>query len=149
MLYVGQKLRSKREERRWKQETVAKAMNIPQTTLSRIENNQLGVSEEDIQKFAEVLGITVEELQESAKIRVNRHSKFKGNGYTNAEVFQQALSQLQEASHQMKAMIEELKADKAFLKEENHQLRQRDEKWMQMLLDMQRQLAAFLGQNKT
>ena len=154
MLYIGPKLRSKREELNWKQDRVAKAMNIPQTTLSRIENNKLGVSEEEIQKFAMIFGTTAEELKESAKLNVNVHNAhFKGNGYihtqTNhgAEAFQQTLAQFQEISQQMMVMMQELKADKEFLKEENRQLRQRDEKWMQMLIDMQSQLAVFLNKN--
>ena len=39
--------------------------------------------------------------------------------------------------------MQELKTDKKFLKEENRQLRQRDEKWMQT------QLVGFLSKNKT
>jgi len=108
MMYIGPKLRSKREELNWKQDRVAKAMNIPQTTLSRIENNKLGVSEEEIQKFAMVFGTTVEELKESVKLNVNVHNAhFKGTGYVHtqtnhgAEVFQQALAQFQEVSQQM------------------------------------------------
>ncbi|MEI7582839.1 hypothetical protein [Runella sp.] len=45
--------------------------------------------------------------------------------------------------------MQELKTDKKFLKEENRQLRQRDEKWMQILMEMQTQLVGFLSKNKT
>lgn len=153
MLYIGTKLRSKRDECKMKQETLAKAMNIPQTTLSRIENNKVGVSEETLQKLAEILETTTDELKESAKLNASIYTNpTKANGYTytnhNTEVFEQALSQFQDIFQQMQAIINELKADKEFLREENLQLRQRDEKWMQMIMDMQTQLVNFLGQHR-
>ncbi|MDF7816128.1 helix-turn-helix transcriptional regulator [Runella sp. MFBS21] len=153
MLYIGTKLRSKRDECKMKQETLAKAMNIPQTTLSRIENNKVGVSEETLQKLAVILETTTDELKESAKLNASIYTNpTKANGHTytnhNTEVFEQALSQFQDIFQQMQAIINELKADKEFLREENLQLRHRDEKWMQMIMDMQTQLVNFLGQHR-
>lgn len=140
MMYIGQILRQKRDALNWKQQHVAQKLGISQATLSRIESNQQSISDEEVQKFAQILETTVEELKESVK------SNLQTNHDTAA--FQQALAQFQEVSQQMMVMMQELKADKEFLKEENRQLRQRDEKWMQMLIDMQSQLVVFLNKNR-
>lgn len=143
MLYIGQQLRSKRNERNWKQQYVAERTGIPQTALSRIENNQQGASEEEIQKLATIFDTTAEELKASVVPHVNMHNNsIKGNGYVHqqtnngVEALQQVIEQVKEVTQQMSGIVQELHADRAHLREENRQLRQRDEKWMQMLMEM-------------
>ena len=45
----------------------------------------------------------------------------------------------------MVLMMQDIKADKEFLREENRHLRQKDERWMEMLSEMQKQLVTFLS----
>lgn len=155
MIFIGQQLRLKRDARNWKQKCVAQKTGISETALSRMENNQQGVSEEEVEKLAEVFNTTVQDIKNSAAHSVHLlHNNIKGNGYVHqqtnngAELFQQALIQFQNASQQMMVIIQELKTDKDFLREQNHQLLRRDEKWMQMLMEMQTQLINFLRKDR-
>jgi transcriptional regulator with XRE-family HTH domain len=155
MQYIGQNLREIRMKHKWTQEYVSKRMGISQTTLSRIENDpQYPVTDEEITKLAEVLETTIAELKKIPTHVSIHHNDIKGNGYVHhqtsngTEQMQQALSQIHQSSQLMTEMLHELKVDKDFLKEENRQLRQRDEKWMLILTDMQKQLVDFLSKNK-
>lgn len=152
MLFIGHQLQSKRINRNWKQKYVAEQTGISQTVLSRMENNQQGVTEDDIQKFAKIFNTTEEDLKTLSIPAVHlSHNSIKGNGYvhqqnsTNNELFQQSLTQLQNAYQQIISIMQELKTDKEFLREENRQLLQRDEKWMKMIMEMQTQLVNFLS----
>ena len=136
----------------WTQLYVSEKMGISQTTLSRIEKgSHEDLTDEEIKKFATLLETTEAELKEITPHVSYHNNNIKGNGYVNhltsngGEQLQQAINHLHESSQQMVLMMQDIKADKEFLREENRQLRQKDEKWMQMLSEMQKQLVTFLS----
>jgi transcriptional regulator with XRE-family HTH domain len=135
------------------QEYVAQKMSMSQTTLSRIESDpNHPFTNDEITKFAKILKTTEDEIKKVSPYVSIHDNDIKGNGYVHhqttnngAEQIQQALSQLQQSLQLMTEMLQELKADKEFLREECRQLRQGDEKWMLILSDMQKQLVNFLS----
>src|SRR5271165_5550444 len=58
----GERIRSAREERGLKQGHVAREAKITQAHLSRIENNESGVTEHTLKKIAEAMGANLEDL---------------------------------------------------------------------------------------
>lgn len=140
MVYIGQQLRFVREKLNLKQEHVAKKLGISQTTLSRMESNQRNLSEEEIQQFAKLFGTTFEELKAFVVDNVGSNKSPKTKSTLTSEI--------NEINQKMEHVIRELRANQEVLREENNQLRQRDEKWMQIFIDMQSQLTGFLSNNK-
>jgi GTP-binding protein EngB required for normal cell division len=73
------------------------------------------------------------------------HNNIKGYGYANIhhqtqngnEQYKEILNYFQEISQQMMNLLQEIKSDKAILKEEINQLRIREEKWINMIMDLQ------------
>ena len=156
MQYIGQNLKEIRMKHNWTQKYVSDKMGISQTKLSHIENDpQYPITDDEIIKLAKILETTMTEIKKVPTHVSIHHNDIRGNGYVHhqtgngAEETQQVLSQLHQNSQLMTEMLQELKADKDFLKEENRQLRQRDEKWMLILTDMQKQLVDFLSKSKS
>lgn len=58
----GQRLRRAREDRGMKQGHIAREANITQAHLSRIENDESGVTDHTLRKIAEVIGVPFEDL---------------------------------------------------------------------------------------
>jgi transcriptional regulator with XRE-family HTH domain len=68
MYFIGQNIRHFRLKNNWKQEFVAKQMNISQGTLSRIENDSsYSIDDVEIERFAKVLNTSSEELKKPQK----------------------------------------------------------------------------------
>jgi transcriptional regulator with XRE-family HTH domain len=149
MMSIGQLLRAMRVQRNWKQHYVAKQIGISQTTLSRIENNRQVLTEKEIQKLAEIFEVNSNNLTANALLEIRKLDKGVNLGVKEmAEVMQQLMSTLNDINQHIERMQNQYRADFKLLKEENRQLRQRDEKWMQMLVEMQTQLVGFLSKNK-
>ena len=140
MVYIGQQLRFVREKLNWKQKYVAIELGFSQTTLSRIESNRRSLSEEQTQQFAKLFGTTVEELKAIVVVNAKSDKPIKATSTLKLEI--------NEINQKMEHVIQELRANQEVLQEENRQLRQRDEKWLQTLVQMQTQLAGFLSKNK-
>ncbi len=152
MQYIGYNIKERRLKQNYTQEYVAQRMGMSQTTLSRIESDpNHPITDDEIIKFAEILETTIEKIKEQPSTISFSNNRIKGNGYVHSQTnngtdnVQQAISQLHETSRQMMFMMQEIKEDKEFLREECRQLRQRDEKWMAILSDMQKQLVDFLS----
>ena len=58
----GQRIRRVRDERGIKQNHISKVTGITQAHLSRIENDESGVTKNTLRKIAEALGVTFEAL---------------------------------------------------------------------------------------
>ncbi|HZK76682.1 MAG TPA: helix-turn-helix domain-containing protein, partial [Candidatus Kapabacteria bacterium] len=74
----GQRLRRAREERGMKQGHIAREANITQAHLSRIENDESGVTDHTLRKIAEVIGIPFDDL-------IVRKDPSKGPGVTSID----------------------------------------------------------------
>src|SRR5665213_4519918 len=74
----GQRLRRAREERGMKQGHIAREANITQAHLSRIENDESGVTDHTLRKIAEVIGIPFDDL-------IVRKEPSKGPGVTSID----------------------------------------------------------------
>ena len=74
----GQRLRRAREERGMKQGHIAREANITQAHLSRIENDESGVTDHTLRKIAEVIGIPFDDV-------VVRKDPSKGPGVNNID----------------------------------------------------------------
>jgi len=59
---VGEIIRNKREEKGWLLRHLASELDIDQALLSKIERGERKATKEQINKFADVLGIEKEEL---------------------------------------------------------------------------------------
>lgn len=59
---LGLKIKKIRELRNLKQESLAKALNVSQKTISKIEHGELKVSDEKLEVIAEALGVTKEDI---------------------------------------------------------------------------------------
>ena len=59
---IGEIIREKREEKDWLLRHLAAELDIDQALLSKIERGERKASKEQIQKFAEVLGLKKDEL---------------------------------------------------------------------------------------
>lgn len=62
MKQVGEIIRNKREEKGWLLRHLASELDIDQALLSKIERGERKATKEQINKFADVLGIEKEEL---------------------------------------------------------------------------------------
>jgi transcriptional regulator with XRE-family HTH domain len=72
---LADNIRTKRLERGYKQEVLALECNMTQANISHIENGKVKPSEEDIEKIAQVLGTTPEELKYGVKeIKIEHHN---------------------------------------------------------------------------
>ena len=60
--HIGRKISRIRELRDMKQEVLATALGVSQQTISNIENSET-VEDETLQKIAEILGVSVEGIQ--------------------------------------------------------------------------------------
>jgi transcriptional regulator with XRE-family HTH domain len=152
MQFIDHNIKELRIKQNYTQEYVAQKMGMSQTTLSRIESDpNHPVTDDEVIKFAQVLKTTIEKIKEQPSTVSFSNNKIKGNGYVHSQTnngtdnVQQAIGQLHETSQQVLLMMQEIKEDKEFLREECRQLRQRDEKWMAILSDMQKQLVDFLS----
>jgi transcriptional regulator with XRE-family HTH domain len=74
----GQRLRRAREERGMKQGHIAREANITQAHLSRIENDESGVTDHTLRKIAEVIGVPFDDV-------VIRKDPSKGPGVNNID----------------------------------------------------------------
>ncbi len=74
----GQRLRRIREEHGMKQGHVAREAKITQAHLSRIENDESGVTEHTLKKIADVIGVNFEDL-------IIRKDTGKGPGVTSID----------------------------------------------------------------
>ncbi|HET6400781.1 MAG TPA: helix-turn-helix domain-containing protein [Candidatus Kapabacteria bacterium] len=74
----GQRLRRAREERGMKQGHIAREAHITQAHLSRIENDESGVTDHTLRKIAEVIGIPFEDV-------VVRKDPAKGGSINNID----------------------------------------------------------------
>ena len=74
----GQRLRRLREEHGMKQGHVAREAKITQAHLSRIENDESGVTEHTLKKIADVIGVNFEDL-------IIRKDAGKGPGVTSID----------------------------------------------------------------
>lgn len=74
----GQRLRRAREERGMKQGHIAREANITQAHLSRIENDESGVTDHTLRKIAEVIGVPFDDV-------VVRKDPSKGPGVNNID----------------------------------------------------------------
>jgi transcriptional regulator with XRE-family HTH domain len=146
MYFIGQNIRHFRLKNNWKQEFVAKQMNISQGTLSRIENDSsYSIDDDEIERFAKVLNTSSEELKKIPPMIRFEHNNIKGDGYAyihhqtqnGNEQYKEILNYFQEISQQMMNLLQEIKSDKSILKEETNQLRIREEKWINMIMDLQ------------
>lgn len=63
---IGKKIRKLREQKNWSQKELESKSGVPQTTISRLENDtsKNGASLNHLQKIASAFGITVQELLE-------------------------------------------------------------------------------------
>lgn len=118
--YIGAALRQKRVSLNWKQKYVATALGISQPQLSRIENNQEGVTQEELKAIARLFNTTTEEFWCAAAIHLSLHNKPNEN-----ETIQEALIRLQEVSQQLIGIMLELQTDMQSLRDENFYLRRR------------------------
>jgi transcriptional regulator with XRE-family HTH domain len=59
---IGYKIKTLREAKRLSQEELAFRLGMPQSTLCKIENNQLKIDSDKIEKLAQELGVHIEEL---------------------------------------------------------------------------------------
>lgn len=118
--YIGAALRQKRVSLNWKQKYVATALGISQPQLSRIENNQEGVTQEELQIISRLFNTSVEEFRCTVAIPLPINSQPKEN-----ETVQETLRRLQEVSQQLIGIVLELQTDMQLLRDENSHLRRR------------------------
>ena len=80
--HIGRKISRIRELRDMKQEVLATALGVSQQTISNIENSET-VEDETLEKIAEVLGVTVEGIQNFSEEAV---LNIIGNTYHDSSV---------------------------------------------------------------
>ncbi len=63
---IGKRIRGLREQKNWSQKELESRSGVPQTTISRLENDNSknGASLNHLQKLAEAFGIALHELLE-------------------------------------------------------------------------------------
>jgi len=114
----GHKIRLIRIARGLSQEDVAKRLGIKQNTYSNIETNTQKESDEQLQKIAELFGVSIEDIKSPEPIIMNFHNSPHSNGITgnishnhNAsdELIAQLTLQLQQKDSQISFLQELVK----------------------------------------
>lgn len=113
---VGDKIKKYRELQNYTQSYMSNQLDISQNTYSKIENGQIKLTVERLQRIAEVLNIPMEEFlkNERQSITFNNSSVDKFNGYI--ETIQEGNKKL------MQSTINSLKDEIVHLRKENSQL---------------------------
>lgn len=65
---LGQQLRTARRNARIKQEDVAAHMNMARTTIVAIEQNQRGISQQELTDFSALYGVAIERLESDSPL---------------------------------------------------------------------------------
>jgi transcriptional regulator with XRE-family HTH domain len=83
---IGNKIRIIRLNRGLNQETVARELGITQNAYSKIETNQSKISDETIEKLANLFGVSSEDIKSPEPVIVNFHNSPQSNGVNNGEI---------------------------------------------------------------
>lgn len=83
---VGTKIRLKRAQLGYTQQYMAYKLNMTETTYRKIENDQIELSSERKGKVAELLGLSVEDLNQSGYIIINDDNKCESGSYVGSHV---------------------------------------------------------------
>jgi transcriptional regulator with XRE-family HTH domain len=83
---VGTKLKLKRNQLGYSQQYMAYKLNMAETTYRKIENDKTELSSERKGRIAELLGIPIEDLNQSGYIIINDDNKCESGSYVGSHV---------------------------------------------------------------
>jgi transcriptional regulator with XRE-family HTH domain len=107
---VGTKLKLKRNQLGYSQQYMAYKLNMAETTYRKIENDKTELSSERKGRVAELLGIPVDDLNQSGYIIINDDNKCESGSYVGSHVVinnnHKSAVELESENEQLKRLIE-------------------------------------------
>lgn len=118
---IQQKLKDLRKQRKQSQQTIAKILSTDPSSYSRKENGKSKIYDDEWEKLAKVLGVSVDDIKESefSEILFNDNSSFNddfGNHKSNYNILNSVLKNLHDYISLLKRDIELLKKENEILK---------------------------------